>query len=154
MTGVGIHGAPAGIHGVPATSDYKWRGRSKPYSAPHFRRRRSLLLLIHRCRVSSSTSSTMPRRLPTTCAKMTAEKWAQLRREAEAAESRVSAEVLAAEGTDVGYGILREGSVIVEMTGSEYLRQMHESNRAQSEAMAEELRSAHVDWLPPHPREL
>lgn len=69
---------------------------------------------------------------------MTAEKWAQLRREKEAAGSRVSAEVLAAEGTDVGYGILREGSDIVEMTGSEYLRQMHESNRAQSEAMAEE----------------
>ena len=81
----------------------------------------------------------MPRRLPTTCAKLTAEKWAQLRREAEAAEeSRVSGEVLAAEGTDVGYGILREGSDIVEMTGSEYLRQMHESNRAQSDAMAEE----------------
>ena len=80
----------------------------------------------------------MPRRLRTTCAKLTAEKWAQLRLETEAAESRVSAEVLAAEGTDVGYGILREGSDVVEMTGSEYLRQMHESNRAQSEAMAEE----------------
>lgn len=50
----------------------------------------------------------------------------------------MSAEVLAAEGTDVGYGILREGSDVVEMTGSEYLRQMHELNRAQSSAMAEE----------------
>ena len=98
-------------------------------------------LLLHVA--AFSTSSTMPRRLATTCAKMMAEKWAQLRRPTQGAdESRVSAEVLAAEATDVNYDIIHNSSDMGEITGSEYLRQMRQPRPPVSEV------KGHILYIP------
>ena len=72
----------------------------------------------------------MPRRLPTTCAKLTPERWAEIHREMEAAKSHAATDVEAAEDSD-----------IVEMTSSEFIRQMDETHRAQSEAAADQWRA-------------
>ena len=136
MTGAGIHGGAARGSGQPPTT----RIHGGPDTTISTGDAGTLIHIHIRRRNPSSSTSTMPRRLPTIFARMTAEKLrqqAQIRAQAEA-DAAAEAD---SESSAVGYFMVSDDAEIVDITGSEFIKAEDERMRVRAEA---EIGRAHV----------